>query len=600
MKKLPDDLTVEQLKKNYDLAKREYRKAFKRARILDATDKGYMWEAIHAKFPKYQILPDSNHTSYIKNNLLASIYTVGKSASLSPTSEEDKDVVEAINMFIDNFWEVCDVGYYQMQAGDRAALLNLGITQVGWDANGDWIGGDGIKGIPVYKNINPLKFMRDPYAIDLDHAGYCITWDVYHKSVIESDSRYKDEFKKYLDKNTGAGMNTDVPTAYSDKTTNTLENNSDYYRIFIHWVRCNDKIHEIHTVDNKAVLYVKEDIKPSMFPFALCYCNIPNEDLFGTSEPAKFFANSLAYNMMNSIYLTAEFKNQRPPRFVNTQSGLNIQAFAKHGNDADRVFPVNGDASRAVHYQAYPTPSATAYNVNKGIADDITNLSGIDGHYTGRDTGSILTTGGIDSMLAQATMIDLPKISMYEEYAKRLTKLTVYNFIEFSAKRSYIQLDPVTGKVTSQTVDFPNISPELVFSYVININSQLPKNKQTYAEKADMLMEKQMQYKQAGLDVDLITPEEWLMFQDFPQREYLAERMNIQRNYNALEDVASTIFNFAEATNNGVDPEEAINYIAQQKRAEQTPGMEPEPMPMPQGAPMEGVPMEQPEVPQMF
>ena len=595
--KLPDKLTIEGLKKNYELAKREYRRAFRRARILDATDKGYMWEAIHAKFPKYQILPDSNHTSYIKNNILASIYTVGKSANLAPTSEEDKDVVEAINMFLDNFWEVCNVGYYQMQAGDRAALLNLGITQVGWDADGDWIGGDGVKGVPVYKNINPLKFMRDPYAIDLDHAGYCITWDEYHKSVIEADSRYKDAFKKYIEKNDGLGLNTDVPTPKTDRASGTIENRSNYYRIFIHWVRVKDKIHEIHTVDNKEVLFVKEDIKPSLFPFALCYCNLPNEDLFGTSEPAKFFANSLAYNMINSIFLTAEFKNQRPPRFVNTQSGLNVQAFAKHGNDADRVFPVNGDASRAVHYQTYPTPSQGAYSVNKGIADDIKSLSGIDGHYTGRDTGSILTTGGIDSMLAQATMIDLPKINLYEEYAKRLTKLTIYNLLEFSAKRSYIKLDPVTHKVETKTVDFPNINSEIVFNYIININSQLPKNKQTYAEKADMLMEKQMQYKQAGLEVDLITPEEWLMFQDFPQREYLAERMNIQRDYNALEDVASTIFNFAEATNQGVPPEEAINYIAQQKRAEQTPGgVMPEPLAAP---PAEGVPTAE-EVPQMF
>ena len=175
--KLPEGVTLEQLKKNYDIARRQYRKAFKRARILDATDSGYMWEAIKAKFPKYQILPDTNHVSYVKNNLLASIYTVGKSATIAATSEDDKEIVEHINAFMDNFWEVCNVGYYQMMAGDRAALLNLGITQVGWDAEGDWIGGDGIKGVPTYKNINPLKFMRDPYAIDLDHSAYCITWD---------------------------------------------------------------------------------------------------------------------------------------------------------------------------------------------------------------------------------------------------------------------------------------------------------------------------------------------------------------------------------------------------------------------------------------
>lgn len=595
--KLPDGVTLEQLKTNYDIARRQYRKAFKRARILDATDSGYMWEAIKAKFPKYQILPDTNHVSYVKNNLLASIYTVGKSATIAATSEEDKEIVEHINAFMDNFWEVCSVGYYQMMAGDRAALLNLGITQVGWDSEGDWIGGDGIKGIPTYKNINPLKFMRDPYAIDLDHAAYCITWDNYHKSVLEANPNYKDAFKKFYDAKKSA-LNTDVPTQYSDKSTKNIDANNNYYRVFVHWVRVEGKVHEIHTVDNEAVLFVKEDIKPSMFPFALCYCNLPGENLFGTSEPAKIFANSLAYNMMNSICLTAEFKNQRPPRFVNTQSGLNVQAFAKHGNDADRVFPVNGDASKAVHYQSYPMPGAAAFSINKTLASDIQQISGVDGHYTGRDTGSILTTGGVDSMLAQATMIDLPKISNYEEYAKRLTKLTLYNLIEFSAKRSYVKTDPVNHTLTTYEVDFPKIAPEIVFNYTININSQLPKNKQTYAEKADMLMEKQMQYKQAGLDVELITPEEWLMFQDYPQREYMLERMGMQRQYNALEDVAATIFNFADSVNNGVEPEEAMNYIAQQKIAAQTPGTEP-PIP-PEGAPNAMVPPEAQEVPQMF
>ena len=90
--KLPDGVTLEQLKTNYDIARRQYRKAFKRARILDATDSGYMWEAIKAKFPKYQILPDTNHVSYVKNNLLANIYTVGKSATIAATSEEDKEI----------------------------------------------------------------------------------------------------------------------------------------------------------------------------------------------------------------------------------------------------------------------------------------------------------------------------------------------------------------------------------------------------------------------------------------------------------------------------------------------------------------------------
>lgn len=564
--KLPEGVLLENLKNNFDICTVQYRKAFKRAKVLDATEKGYLWTAIEAKFPKYQILPHTNHVRYVKNNLLASIYTVGKAARVAPTSEADKEIVEHINTFLEHFWSIGNVGYYQMQAGERAALLNIGITQVGWD--GSIVSGDGdtfYKGAPVYKNINPLKFMRDPYATDLDHAGYCITWDQYHKSVILKNPNYKKEFETFL-KTHNNGMNTTVPEVPTDRVSGANSiSNKDYYRVIVHWVRVANKIHEIHTIDNTYVLFVKEDIQPSVFPFALCYCNIPGEDLIGTSEPAAIFANSLADNMLKSIILTAEYKNQRPPRFVNTQSGLNVKAFAKHGNDADRVFPVNGDASRAVHYQSYPNVSAAAFSILNTLSNDMQMVTGVDGHYTGRDTGSILTTGGIENMLDQASLIDAPKIMLYEEYAKRLTNLTLANFVIHGTERTYLVKDPETSKYSTQKIDFPQIDNHTIFNYEINISSQLPKTKQQVAQQATMLMEKQMQYRSAGLDVDLITPEEWLMFQDFPNREYMQRRMGIQRLSNEVEDVTETIFGFAELTKNGMEPQDAVNAMAQYK-----------------------------------
>ena len=57
---------------------------------------------------------------------------------------------------------------------------------------------------------------------------------------------------------------------------------------------------------------------------------------------------------MQSLALTAEFRNQRPPKFVSNQAGLNIRSFAQYGDDPDKTFIVNGDASKAVHYHEYP------------------------------------------------------------------------------------------------------------------------------------------------------------------------------------------------------------------------------------------------------
>jgi len=554
-----------QLKEYYDTCNQYYANEHKKMKLLDATDRGDLWKVIGAKFPKYQILPDTNYVSYVKTNILASIYTVTKGASISPTSEEDKDITMNLNIILENIWKRAGIGYAQFKTGERAALLNLGLTQVGWDEELSGGTGDAFyKGNVTVKAIDPMKFMRDPFSDSLDVAGYCMTYDNYHKSIFEKNKRYKEKFEEYIkEKNdkTGDTMETPVNTS---KVVNVGVNQKDYYTLLIFWVRDGNKINEYHTINCEKILYKKEDIKPSVFPFADLYCNLPAGALVGTSEPAKIFASAVANNIMDSLAFTAEYKNQRPPKYVSTTAGLNISEFAKHADDADKTFIVNGDASKVVHYHEYPSVSPQLPSMLTNNAANMQLVTGIDARYTGRDTGSIITTGGTEEMLNRVTVIDTPKIMNYEEYAIKLTKLILYNLIEFCPKRKYyfkVPNKPNTWK--SVEVDFPNIDNETIYDYEINISSELPKTKQRIAQMANMLMEKQMQYRESGSNVDLITEEEWLMFQDLPNKEYMLERMGIQRSTNALEQTSQVLFNYAELIKQGINPEEAIMQTAE-------------------------------------
>lgn len=577
---LPEGITVQKLNEWFSVAAAEYAPAHRRARKLDAADRGKLWEAVGAKFPKYQILPDTNQVHYIKSNILASVYTVGKGATLLPTSEQDKEIVQHLNIAIEKLWSVLDVPKYQTAAGERAALLNVGITQVGWDNNivvGKPSSPYFHRGDVVLKNIDPMKFMRDPFSNSIELAQYCVTWDDFHKSAIVANKKYKERFEELLRNNGSVGtVSESTALPVTDRASSSAANKKDYYRIFCYWVNVDGKIHEVHLLNNKHVLYVKQDIKPSVFPFVELYCNEPSGDLFGTSECASVFQNSLAYNIMFSIMLTAEYKNQRPPRFINGQSGLNVSTFTKHGNDADRTFIVNGDASKAVHYHQFPTPSPQTLTAMGMLMGDIKSMSGVDDRYTGRDTGSVLTTGGIESMLDQVTMIDAPKVNNYERYCKQLTSLIVYNYLEFSAlSRKYLVRDKRNPKVYKTVeVDFPKIPSDTIFEYDVMLSSELPKNKARLEAVANHLMEMQMQYQGQGISVDLITPQEWLMFQDIPHKEYMLERMDIQRTQNWTELVAQAVTQYANLVQKGVDPEEAIAATADTMARQGEPGAE--------------------------
>lgn len=554
---LPKGITLEQLQANWREADTVYQPAFKRAQVLDATDRGKLWKAINAKFPTFQVLPDTNHVSYVKNNLLASLYSVGRSAHLNPTSENDRDVVQAINNILDHIWDTARVGFYQMQAGERAALLNYGVTQVGWDPKRTGkIGDTFFKGNFTIKNIDPMRFMRDPYVDSLEDAAYCMTWDRFHKNAILRNPNYRDAFKTYL--TTSAARTQPQPDTVQKMTDQQNPPTRDYYKIIIHWVLHEGKIHEIHTVENSYVLHVIEDLIPSRFPFAELYCNLPAGDVIGTSEPSRVFANSVAYNLMNSIMLTAEVKNQKPPRFVNADSQINLRDFIQHGSDSDYTFQVRGDATKAVHYHQFPQVSPVVYSIMAALNQDIQQVTGVDGRYTGKDTGSILTTGGIEGMLNQATLIDQPKIVNYEEYTVQLTRLILGYLKKFGLKRSYFIKNPQTRQHETVDVDFTLLKDDTIADYGINISAYLPKNKQRIAQIANVLMEKQMQYGGNGQSVSLITPEEWLMMQELPLQEYMMERMGLERTKDYVDKVSKVLFQYTELLDTGLSPDDAL------------------------------------------
>ena len=573
---LPEGVKLSHIKEQIKNTDAQYTKVLERMRILDGTDRGKMWDVIKARFPRYQLTPDSNWVNYIKENLVASIYTTGRYAQLMPKSDEDISFVVEFNSALETIWDNIKAEYYQFLAGERAALLNIGITQVGWDktliggTKNHWYQGD-IK----FKNIDPMKFRRDPYADTFDNAEFCYYYDDYSLAVIKAKELYRArlaEIEKAIGTLDNTNSLTEAITPATDRQ-NKSTTSSNYHRVTYFYTVYNDdsekegyKIAEIHLLDDEYVLYCNKDLKPRMLPFAILYCNEPAGDIVGTSEPAKQFQSNLAYNLLNSIYATHAYKAQRPPRFVNADSGINLRQFAKYGNDADKTFIVRGDATTAVHYAQFPQLPPELLQVKQDLGRDIKECSGIDEMYAGKNTGSIQTTGGMDTLMEATSQRDNQKLLLYEEYTKRLTELVVNNLVQFGDKRSYTVTDPITQKTKMVTFDFPKIDDDIRFRYSLDIDTYLPRNKARLAMIANMLLEKQAQYKP---DPEIITVEEWLLMQDIPFKDMIFKRMGIQRNTRITEQVAQTLEMFATLVEGGVEPDLAVEQVANQLQADQ-------------------------------
>ena len=575
---LPENVKLCDIKARIKDTDSKYVKVLERMRILDGTDRGKLWDVVKAKFPKYQLTPDSNWVNYIKENLVASIYTTGRYAELVPKSNDDIKFVVEFNAALETIWDNIKADYYQFLAGERAALLNIGITQVGWRKN--MIGGTKnywYQGDVIFKNIDPMKFRRDPYADVFDNSEFCYYYDDYSLAIIKSKEQYKKRIQE-IEKAVGVlkdnGAISEPVTAATDRQKND-GTTTNYHKVTYYYTMYNDdsknnkegyKIAEIHLLDDEYVLYCNPDLKPKMFPFAILYCNDPAGDIVGASEPAKQFQSNLTYNLLNSIYATHAYKAQRPPRFVNAGSGINLRQFAKYGNDADKTFIVNGDASQAVHYAQFPQLPPELLQVKQDLGRDIKDCSGIDEMYAGKNTGSIQTTGGMDALQEVTSQRDNQKILLWEEYSKRLTELVVNNLITFGDKRTYTVVDPITQQVKEVSFDFPKVDDDIRFRYSLNIQTYLPRNKARLSMIANMLLEKQAQYKP---DPEIITVEEWLLMQDIPFKDMIFKRMGIQRNTRITEQVAETLEMFATLVEGGVDPDLAVEQVANQLQAEQ-------------------------------
>lgn len=164
---------------------------------------------------------------------------------------------------------------------------------------------------------------------------------------------------------------------------------------------------------------------------------------------------ALNINELDSIILSHSKKQQDPPMFVKTSSGINIADLAKNKDQPGRVFPYSsGTVADSIQYLTLPNLAADVTQVPDRLLARISTNTGDSGAYTGADTGSVQTAGGISQIISRATLKDVRTIELFEkflrdiyqillEYAKTQPTISQFTYKdEAEGEMAYGQYDP--------------------------------------------------------------------------------------------------------------------------------------------------------------
>ena len=570
--------TIMQLFKHFKAKRAPYERMWK---LLDAIDSGMFWDLYGKMAPNFAIKPDFNYVNYIKTNYTNSLYVGQYMPIVFPRFKENVAVSTSVNEFLEYQFDKVKINDLQVSAGESAALFNLGAIEIGW--NNDIVNGPEGKFIGKLeaKNIDILSLYLDPATKDYLKGRAIFIEEEVPIVELQNESKFSERINKYLEKlKYENGGNTpvtgDVARYVGDKPLDGKDGSVRLLTCYYKYVPKDShryRIDKIWIIDEGYILNISKDIKPSTFPVRVLYANKCKRDPYGIPTTRLIMYSAMAVNIMDCADATIIGNSSKRPKVISRSSGINEALFAKDGDNPNRLWVVDGDPNNILRYVEPPDMPADRFRVRDNLERGIFLVSGVDQVYTGRETNSVQTTGGMDILNQRLTMSDNTRIKNLQKFLISVAELIMEFFLKNGGKDTNFpkyRQDGTLDEIIS--INFEELrAKDVEFDFTVNVSASTPINLHKLAEKADILLEKQMQYNPQPA---VMTMEEWLRYQDFPQKYHILRRMQDERMRDDVEELQSDIINYAGMVNEGMSPQGAVQQLAQERQLKRSqPGL---------------------------
>lgn len=560
---------------------------------LDMFDRGEQWK--NASIPPWVAKPMTNYIRYIRTLKRANLASTVSKATFIPTNPQFQEQVSKLQQAYDHVWENENVSRTIRRVIDRMVLQGTALVYV---YNEDsYVGGiykdeynpqnQLYSGKICVKQIPIFNFFPDPDAYELQKCKFIEITEIVTLAEVKNNP----EFVKYCEEQgtikklkdlqlNNLGTTESESGAILDRETNPLNNGmniigDEMVTLHCHWER---KYTEEGTwrldcyyylKDVNFILLKRENVQPNSYPFAMCLDEQEENTIWGTSTIMDILENQKIINRTSQTAAIIGTLHQNPQKVVARESGINASDLARTGTLPGKVWTTNADPSNSIVNIKPPDIPKGLFELEDRMKNDIREIVGVNEAYTGNSVGSLTTSTGVNSLIERATIRDKDKMVQIDAFVEDLSHL-----IALTILYNWKDIRPLSITAENGEAMFAEFEPfdewtaeNLEWRVKSNVYAKAPTTQASRRQQADQLMQMQGQFQ---YNPPIITPEEWIQFQDFDMKEDILRRMEEDRQamlQKQQQDVVGQITKAAkyahELMMNGAPPEQLEQLIYQ-------------------------------------
>jgi len=531
---------------------------------LDSFDRGEEW-TIKGGMPSWIPKPQSNYVNKVKKFKTGNLMLDDYLGELIPLAPENEPQIWMLQRFYEQLFDKLNMKKHIAKVIRTSRLLGTGILYVGWDEN--YIGGTRghlYQGEILVQEIEPSTFFVDPKAFSLEEALYCGTFVRTTKEHILMDPSIDKEKKKEFEERRSFAGN----SIMGQEDRGEIYNNRDYSSYqedVVDLVTFYEKMPNddgvgyticVKYIADGVMIKEVEEIQPNVFPFIMLRQYEQRQDFWGISDAQLILPNVKMLNKIQSIIGTLATLYQNPQKIVYEGCGIDPRIISKYGNAFGLVFlskyPDLANVIRNVDVADIPM---TLMNYMEYLKKEIDDFTGMTDFNTGASSGSIQTSGGVNSMIQRSLVVFQDEMVLFEHFLEKVSYAMLQNAIQYYTDDRLMRMRDTNPNNDFEFEYIPFRAEEfeeLAWDFNIDIQAKIQNNEETKRETMRMLSEWQLQYAPG---IEIVRPEDIVKAFNPSDRDVILARIEKDRQDKSIEKASEITQQVMQGMQAGYDPQ---------------------------------------------